>query len=899
MDQKPRKFYFRSLRAKFLAVVTPLVLISTIFVFGLFEFNAQREAEDRLNDKLEKLVAIQSAVVAESMWNVADEQIKLILKALAIDPDISGAAVYDDQDILVAWTGKVEGLEQEQFFAEKEIVYVYDDSREVIGRLAIALTDAQILAAARQRLTTAGILGALLLGAIIFSTLIANRRTIGIPLERLLSSINSARGGGERVPVDWISRDEIGVVVAAFNEMQKRQQADEAALRKARDELEQRVEERTRELAEATLAAKRAQMQLSHAIESISDGFSLYGPDDRLIVCNRRYRELLYHGIEDIVVAGASFDEIIHSAAEKGLIKDALDAPEDWIAERIAQHRNPGDTHLQERADGRWIRVSERKTDDDSTVAVYTDITELKEREQEAEEANRAKSQFLANMSHELRTPLNAVIGITEMLMEDAEEFGQEDFIEPLERISRAGKHLLNLINEILDLSKIEAGKFEMHIESFDLPSLIHDATTTVRPMAEKNGNELTVDCPDDLGAISADQTRMRQIILNLLSNACKFTEKGQVVLVAREVPDDLGSAVSIAITDTGIGLSAEQIDRLFEEFSQADSSTTRRFGGTGLGLAISRRLARMMGGDIEVQSALGEGATFTFRLPRIVIASSGEDDASPLPERPPALPINSARRDNPRILVVDDDRASRELMRVMLAKQGYDVVTAVDGREGLELARRMKPSAITLDVVMPELDGWEFLKEIKSDTETAAIPVIMATMTEEPDRGFALGASEYMTKPIDREKMKALLSKYHPQDRTPEVLVVEDDPDVRDVLRGIFSKSGWDVTEAENGNVGIERLDGCQPDLIMLDLLMPEMDGFQFLEALRQRHEYGRVTIVVLTAANLTPEDHRRLNGGVTQIVQKTDTGRSELLATIREIIAENTPQPSQEAVG
>jgi signal transduction histidine kinase/DNA-binding response OmpR family regulator/uncharacterized membrane protein affecting hemolysin expression len=877
-----------------------MVLASTVIVFGIFELSAQREAEKRLHDKLEKLVTIQSAVVAESMWNVADEQIKLILAALAIDPDILGVAVYDDQDILVAWTGQVEDLEQAQFFAEKEIVYVYDQNEEVIGRLAIALTDAQIKVAAQQRLMIAIILGALLLGAVILSTLIANRRTIGIPLERLLKSINSARGGGERVPVDWASRDEIGTVVAAFNEMQEQQQADEAALRKARDELELRVAERTSELAEATVAAKRAQLQLSHAIESISEGFSLYGPDDRLIVCNRQYRELLYHGVEEVIVAGASFEEIISNAAEKGLIKDALEAPEDWIRERIEQHRNPGDAHLQERADGRWIRVSERKTDDDSIVAVYTDITELKEREQEADEANRAKSQFLANMSHELRTPLNAVIGITEMLMEDAEEFGQDDFIEPLERISRAGKHLLNLINEILDLSKIEAGKFEMHIESFDLPGLIDEATTTVSPLAEKNGNELTVDCPDDLGVVSADQTRMRQIILNLLSNACKFTENGRVSLVARAEPDDQNPFVSIAVTDTGIGLSPEQIDRLFEEFSQADSSTTRRFGGTGLGLAISRHLARMMGGDIAVESALGEGATFTLRLPRVAAVSSADapESETSAPERR-AAPVGTARRDSPRVLVVDDDKASRELMRIMLAKEGYDVVTAVNGREGLELARRLMPSAITLDVVMPELDGWDFLKEIKSDEETAAIPVIMATMTEEPDRGFALGASEYMTKPIDRERMKALLLKYHPRDRTPEVLVVEDDPNVRDVLRGIFTNNGWQVTEAENGSIGIERLNGCRPELIMLDLLMPEMDGFQFLEALRQRPEYGNVTIVVLTAADLTPEDHLRLNGGVTQIVRKTALSRRELLATIKEIIAENTPQPAPEAVG
>ncbi|MEW9921817.1 response regulator [Marimonas sp. MJW-29] len=887
----------QTLRAKFLAVLTPLVLMSTVLVFGVFELSAKREAEKRLQNKLEKLVAIQSAVVAESMWNVADEQIKLVLAALAIDPDISGAAVYDDQDLLVASTGDVENFEKSQFFAEQEILYVYDDNSEIIGRMAIALTDAQIEAAARQRLMIAGILGALLLGAIILSTLIANRRTIGIPLERLLSSINSVHGGGERVPVEWSSRDEIGTVVLAFNEMQKRQQADEAALREARDKLEQRVEERTSELAKATLAAKLAQSQLSHAIESISDGFSLYGPDDRLIVCNRRYRELLYDGIEEVVVEGASFEDIIRNAAKKGLISDAVEDPEGWVMQRIDQHQNPSDAHLQERENGRWIRVSERRTDDNSIVAVYTDITELKEREQEAEEANRAKSQFLANMSHELRTPLNAVIGITEMLKEDAEEFEQDDFIEPLERISRAGKHLLNLINEILDLSKIEAGKSEMHIESFDLPSLIGEVTTTVHHLAEKNGNELAVDCPEDLGSISADQTRLRQIVLNLLSNACKFTENGRVSLVARNKVDDQGDAISIAVTDTGIGLSSEQIDRLFEDFSQADSSTTRRFGGTGLGLAISRRLARMMGGDIEVESVLGEGATFTFWLPRVAAVSSGEEEqptvASPTPHT-----ARPSRQESPRVLVVDDDHASRELMRVMLAKEGYDVVTAVNGKEGLDLARRLMPSAITLDVVMPELDGWDFLKEIKSDNETAAIPVIMATITEELDRGFALGASEYMTKPIDREKMKSLLLKYHPKDRTPEVLVVEDDPNVIEVLNGIFTKSGWAVATAENGSIGIERLNGCQPDLIMLDLLMPEMDGFEFLEVLRQRPEYGTVPIVVLTAADLTAEDRVRLNGGVTQIIQKTELGRTELLTTIRDIIAENTPQPSPEHV-
>jgi adenylate cyclase len=255
----------------------------------------------------------------------------------------------------------------------------------------------------------------------------------------------------------------------------------------------------------------------------------------------------------------------------------------------------------------------------------------LKQREQEAEDANRAKSQFLANMSHELRTPLNAVIGITEMLIEDAEEFGQDDFVEPLQRISRAGKHLLDLINDILDLSKIEAGKVEFHLEEFDLQGLVRDVGTTIGPLAKKNGNSLTIECPQDFGSIQTDQTRLRQIILNLLSNACKFTKAGKVLLRVGTPTNRSAEQVVIAVSDTGIGLSEEQIGKLFEDFSQADSSTTKRFGGTGLGLAISRRLARMMGGDIEVTSTPGTGSTFMLSIPRIASFEPGDQDQGDL----------------------------------------------------------------------------------------------------------------------------------------------------------------------------------------------------------------------------------------------------------------------------
>ena len=886
MTKKSSFFALRTLRAKFLILIIPLVLISTMIVFGLFELNAQREANLRLQDKLDQLAEIQSSVLAESLWNVADEQIKLILAALAIDPDVSGAVVYDEQRLPVGFIGEIDLIEEEEFYAEKDIVYVYDEEPQVIGHLAISLTDAQVRADSRTRLMLAGGLAGFLLLLVVASALIANRRTIGIPLERLLGSINRSREGGERMRVDWSSRDEIGDVVSAFNEMQDRQQAYEGELRDARDKLEQRVEERTKALALATEQAKKAERLVTDAIESISEGFTLFDAEDRLVLSNSRYGELLYADVRD-PEPGESYEEIIRTAVQHGLIEDAKGDENAWLAERLERHQNPSGLHVQRRSDGRWFRISERKTEDGGTVAVYTDISELKRREQEAEEANRAKSQFLANMSHELRTPLNAVIGITEMLKEDAEEFGQEDFVEPLERISRAGKHLLNLINEILDLSKIEAGKLEFHLEDFDIPGLVRDVATTVQSLAEKNGNQLVVRCPDDLGGMHADLTRTRQIVLNLLSNACKFTENGEVSIDVRVESDDAGEQMILEVSDTGIGMTPAQMENLFEEFSQADSSTTRRYGGTGLGLAISRRLARMMGGDIEVTSAAGEGSTFKAWLPRTAVlrglTGDGQIDATPVDEPPRRMPGTG---DGNRVLVVDDDHTARELMRRLLAKEGFDVITASDGEEGLEMARRFEPSVITLDVMMPKVDGWDVLKELKADPALADIPVIMVTMLDESDRGYSMGAADYMTKPVDRQRMKLLLDKYRSRVKEPRVLLVEDDEATRAMMCGFLGGDGWRVYEAENGRVALDLIDEAAPHLILLDLMMPEMDGFEFLEALRHQPNRQGAPIVVITAADLSEEDHRRLNGGVEYVLQKSSLNRVQLLAEIRELV-------------
>ncbi len=886
MAKRLAPFAFRTLRAKFLALIVPLVLISTMIVFGLFELNARREADLKLRDKLNKLVTIQSSVVAESLWVVADEQIKLILTALAIDPDVKGAVVFDDADLPVGMVGETDQMEEEAFYADKEIVYVYDGEPQVIGRLTISLTDAQIQADSRTRLVLAGGLAGFLLLLVVSSALIANRRTIGIPLERLLDSINRSRDAGERALVDWRSRDEIGDVVSAFNEMQERQQAYEAELREARDKLEQRVEERTKALALATEQAKKAEGLVIDAIESISEGFTLFDAEDKLVLSNSRYGELLYSGSLQ-PQPGDSYEAIITRSVRGGYIEDAQSDTASWLAKRLERHRNPARLHVQRRSDGRWLQISERKTEDGGTVAVYTDITELKQREQEAEEANRAKSQFLANMSHELRTPLNAVIGITEMIKEDAEEFGQEDFIEPLQRISRAGKHLLNLINDILDLSKIEAGKVDFHLEEFNVPSLVRDVATTVQPLADTNGNQLIVRCSEDLGGMRADLTRTRQIMLNLLSNACKFTKDGEVTLAVKADHGASGEQLILEVSDTGIGITQEQIERLFEEFSQADSSTTRRYGGTGLGLAISRRLARMMGGDIEVASAPGEGSTFRVRLPRIVATSALPEDGM----RGAMLADHRSRAalgkdDGNRVLVVDDDQTTRELMRRLLAKEGFDVITATDGQEGLELARKLEPSVITLDVLMPRMDGWDVLKELKADPALADIPVIMVTMLDERDRGYSLGAADYMTKPVDRERMKLLLEKHRSGAKEPRVLVVEDDEITRAMMRGILGDDGWQVYEAENGRVALDIIDEAAPNLILLDLMMPEMDGFEFLEALRSRPDRLMAPVVVITAADLSEEDHRRLNGGVEYVLQKSGLNRDQLLSEVRELV-------------
>ena len=510
-----------------------------------------------------------------------------------------------------------------------------------------------------------------------------------------------------------------------------------------------------------------------------------------------------------------------------------------------------------------------------------------------AESANSAKSTFLASMSHELRTPLTAIIGFSEMLLAEAEAEAKNEQAEDLTRINDSATHLLGLINDILDLSKVEAGKMELHLETFDVANLVAEVRDTIQPLVAKKSNRLIVDCPADIGAMRADQTKLRQALLNLLSNANKFTEEGEITLRVWKEEGRMQNAESAAsslhssfcllhfqVTDTGIGMTAEQISRLFQAFTQADSSTGRKYGGTGLGLAITKQFCELMGGRVEVQSEPGKGSTFTIRLPAEVAKAR-------VPEAARSSRATATASNGPCVLVIDDDSNVHRLIERTLKDEGYSLHFASNAKDGLRLARELRPAAITLDVMMPETDGWSVLSSLKGDPELTRIPVIMMTIVGEEELGFALGASEYLMKPIDRGQLVLVLKRYLAGQPDGPVLIVEDDASLREMLRRTLEAEDWPVAEAEHGQAALESIRARRPAVVLLDLMMPVMDGFELLAELRQNEDWRTIPVVVITAMDLSQADRRRLAGLTQRIVAKGAFVPAELAREIRSLIA------------
>ena len=485
-------------------------------------------------------------------------------------------------------------------------------------------------------------------------------------------------------------------------------------------------------------------------------------------------------------------------------------------------------------------------------------------------------------MSHELRTPLNAIIGYSELLLEEAEDQGAEAYIDDLRKIQSSGKHLLALINDILDLSKIEAGKMEFHLETFDVGQMIRDVAVTIQPLAEKNGNRLEIDCAADAGEMFCDLTKVRQALFNLLSNACKFTQEAKVTLSVARLTGEASEQVRFTVTDQGIGMSPEQVAKVFDAFTQADSSTTRNYGGTGLGLSITKIFCEQLGGSIHCRSEPGVGSSFVIHLPSVCRDPTAEATSQGPSENSGDALASTA----PLVLVVDDDPAVHDLLGRHLLRDGYRMLSAASGTEGLAKARAARPDAITLDVLMPEMDGWAVLSQLKDDPALARIPVIMLTFVEDRSRGLSLGACEYLSKPVDQKKLLAALKAHCPDKHSPLVLIVEDDDATREMLRRVLQKDGWQIAEAENGLRGLERLGETIPDAIVLDLLMPEMDGFEFLANLRRNEDWQEIPVIVVTAKTLTADDHRRLKGSIEGLVRKDGDEAETVLKGLKEML-------------
>ena len=536
------------------------------------------------------------------------------------------------------------------------------------------------------------------------------------------------------------------------------------------------------------------------------------------------------------------------------------------------------ETERGEEASVELMLLAFTRMSDEVNALINARTSEMEKARDEAIDAKGETSRFFANMSHELRTPLNAILGYGEMLAEDCEDLGYDDLLPDLKKITSAGTHLLSLINNILDISKIESGKMELYITSFEIEDVVDVIKDISAPLVSKNNNAFQTNIQDGIGAMRQDETKLRQCLSNLLSNAAKFTEAGTVTLEVDASLEKEIEMVSFKVIDTGEGMSEEGVGKVFEVYTQAERSTSAKHGGTGLGLPLSREMAQMMGGDITLTSELGVGSVFTLKLPRDCPQDEHEVSDSVL---------EGIDDDEKLVVLIDDDVTMHDLIKRTLNKIGLTLVGATDSEKGMQMVRETKPKLLLLDVLMPGRDGWSILRECKSDPELKDMPVIMVSQLNQDTLANSLGADDYITKPIDRELFLKTIKNILGDGDTDnnKILIIDDDENTRDLLSRMLKEGGWVPKTAKDGKEGLDQL-GEDPALIVLDLEMPRMDGFEFLnQYIETVNEEDRCPILVYSGKDLTDVQKELLENNVEGLVRKDEVSMDELSAIVKEI--------------
>ena len=569
---------------------------------------------------------------------------------------------------------------------------------------------------------------------------------------------------------------------------------------------------------------------------------------------------------------------ILHTADQNKQIQTLLDTTQD-ANERLQVQTEELQVQTEElQVQTEELQVLNREIQHQSDELKEQNI-ELEIQRQQVEEATRLKSEFLSNMSHELRTPLNSVNALSRVLILQAGEKLSSEEVNYLEIIERNGKHLLSLINDILDLSKIEAGRMDVQVVSFSIKTLVENVVENIMPLADEKQIRVKKFIPDNLPKIESDESRVVQILQNIVANAIKFTDEGSVTIRIKKQNTDL----NIRVTDTGIGITQTDLETIFEEFRQADGASTRKFEGTGLGLSIAYKAAKLLGGDIRVKSTIKKGSEFTVTLP---MKYTGSQKQTRVFDRQIPNPGKPDRQTGRAILIVDDDPLDLADISSAFTAQGFDTLTADSGKKAVELAEKHLPFAITLDVIMPEMDGWEVLNRLKENPKTAGIPVIIISASDEQDTGFALGAVGYVTKPVQKKDLIKEINNVYGQPPS-SVLVVDDDDIDRNRTTRIITAEGITAYTATGGPSCLKFLKTRRPDLLILDLVMPEMDGFELLERIKKNPDTADIPVIVITAKDLNSEEKKRLEKQVCAILIKSDSNEDQMVAEIRTILA------------